>query len=417
MRIISDFHIHSRFARATSKNLDVKKLAEGAGLKGLNLIGTGDFTHPVWLKELKESLKEEENGVYSYDNVSFIPTAEVVTIFESGGKTRKVHHLIHAPSFEITEQINEAIGKYGNLKSDGRPILKIEAATLVEKIMDVSKDIFIYPAHAWTPFFGALGSKSGFDSLEDCYQDQVKHIFALETGMSSNPEMNWRLSKLDRFTPISNSDAHSANPWRVGREANVFDLKRPDYWGVVDAIKKRDKKKFLFTIEVEPRYGKYHFDGHRKCNVCLLPKQTKSLNGICPKCKKKLTVGVLNRVEQLADRPEGFRHKDSIDFKTLLPLYEVLSFSIGTGRLYSKKITEMNFRLIMEFGNEFNVLLDVDKGSLNGIAGEKATDAIIRARENKVRYMAGYDGEYGKPVFDDSIEIKNYDMNFQKTLD
>jgi len=417
MRVIADFHLHSKYSRATSKDLTLDSLVNGAKLKGLNLLGTGDFGHPIWLKNLKEKLRGvSDSDIFEYKGINFILTTEVATFFEVNGKVKKVHHIIHAPSFETVDQINEALSKYGNLNSDGRPILTVDAPTLVEKIMKIDKDVFIYPAHAWTPWFGILGSKSGFDSLEECYGDQVKHIHALETGLSSDPPMNWKLSKLDKFTLLSNSDAHSANPWRLGREANVFELKKLTYWEILEAIKKKDRSKFLFTIEVEPSYGKYHFDGHRNCNISLTPEQTKKINGICPQCKRKLTIGVLNRVEELSDRPEGFQPKDAIPFKTLLPLYEIISFSMGAGKLYSKKIVEENYKLIKKFDNEFKVLLDVSKEDLMKVTDEKIADAIIKVREGKVRYVAGYDGKYGYPVFDENFKIEEMKMVSQRSL-
>ncbi len=417
MRTIADFHIHSRFARATSRDLNLNTLSKGSKLKGIDILGTGDYGHPIWLKELKDGLSDkDDSGIFSHNDVNFILTTEVSTIYEDKIKVRKIHHVIHAPSFEIVDQINEITGKYGNLKSDGRPILTIDSATLVEEIMEVNKDILIYPAHLWTSWFGAMGSKSGFDSLEECYQDQVKHIHAFETGLSSDPSMNWRLSKLDKFTQLSNSDAHSANPWRLGREANVFDLKKVSYREILEAIKKKDNKRFLFTVEVEPSYGKYHFDGHRNCNVNLTPEQTKRLNGICPKCKRKLTIGVLNRVEELADRPEGFVPKNIISFKTLLPLYEIISFSVGTGKLYSKKTIEENYKLINKFDNEFKVLLDVSKEDLLKATSEKIVDAIMKVREGKVKYVPGYDGNYGYPVFNEKFNLETMKIPSQKSL-
>jgi uncharacterized protein (TIGR00375 family) len=403
MRFYCDFHIHSRFSRATSRNLNLDSLADGAKLKGLNVLGTGDFTHPLWLKEMRGQLSSvEDHGFFTYKGMNFVLTAEISTIFETGGKTRKIHHVIHAPSFEIVDQINEIVGRYGNLMSDGRPILSIDAPTIVEEIMSVNKSVFIYPAHNWTPFFGCMGSKTGFDSIDDCYKDQAKNIHALETGLSSDSPMNWRLSRLDRYTPISNSDSHSATPWRLGREANVFELNQLDYWEICDAIKNKDKKKFLFTVQVDPSYGKYHYDGHSGCGVNLSPEQAKKFNDICPKCGKKLTIGVLHRVEELADRPEGFVPENAVPFKKLLPLYEIISFSVGSGQLYSKKLIEENYKLIGKFGNEFNVLLDVPEAELLKNTAEKIAKAVIAVRAGGVKYVAGYDGEYGYPIFDES---------------
>lgn len=400
LRIVADFHLHSKYSRATSKDMDLDHISKGAKLKGLNLLGTSDFTFPLWLKDLKQKLKEVENtGLFVYDDIYFTLTTEVSTVFSFENKVKKVHHNIHVPSFEIVEQINDRLAKFGNLRSDGRPTLTLSAPELVELLVEISPDILIYPNHAWTPWFSVFGSKSGFNSMEDCYQDQTKHIFALETGLSSDPAMNWRLSSLDKFTLVSNSDSHSPHPWRLGREANVFEFKKLTYWEVYETIKQKDKSRFLFTIETDPNYGKYHFDGHRNCGISLAPKQSLKINNICPKCGKKLTIGVLQRVEELADRVEGFVPKNSIPFKTLLPLYEIISFAFGTGELYSKKSLQEHDKLIERFGNELNILLNVPKEELVKVTNEEIIDAIIKVREGKVFYIPGYDGVYGKPVF------------------
>lgn len=405
--IIADLQIHSKYSRATSKNLSVHTLSEGAKIKGINILGTGDCTHPAWLKELKENLKEVDNtGIYEFGGILWMITGEVSTDYEYDGRPRRVHHMFHIPSFEIADQINEQLSKHVDLKIDGRPMIKISAAEFVEILMGIDKSIMITPAHAWTPWFGVFGSKSGFDSLEECYQDQMKNIFSLETGMSSNPAMNWRLSKLDKITLVSNSDAHSANPWRLGREANVFDFgsKEITFKNFVDAVKNKDKKHFLYTVETNPNYGKYHFDGHRNCNFSCDPEQTKRLNGICPKCKRKLTVGVLSRVEQLADRPEGFVPKDAIPFKDLIPLYEIISFVMGVEKLYSQKVLEEQNKLTDRFENEFNVLLKVQYDELLKVTNEKIADAIVKIREGKIKFVAGYDGVYGKPIFNAEVQ-------------
>jgi uncharacterized protein (TIGR00375 family) len=414
--IIADLQIHSKYSRATSKNLSVRTLAEGAKIKGIGVLGTGDCTHPAWLKELKENLKEVDNtGIYEFGGILWMITGEVSTDYEQDGKSRRVHHLFHVPSFEIADQINEQLAKHVDLKIDGRPMIKITSPEFVEILMSIDRSIMVTPAHAWTPWFGVFGSKSGFDSLEECYQDQIKNIFSLETGMSSDPAMNWRLSALDKITLVSNSDAHSANPWRLGREANVFDFSEKEitFKNFVGAVKNKDKKKFLYTVETNPNYGKYHFDGHRNCNFSCAPEQTKRLNGICPKCKKKLTVGVLNRVEQLADRPEGFVPKDSIPFKDLIPLYEIISFAMGVEKLYSQKVLEEQNKLIGRFGNEFNVLLKVERDELVKSTSEKIADAILKIREGKVKFDAGYDGVYGRPLFNGETQKKSVE---QKSL-
>ncbi len=405
MRIIADFHIHSYLSRATSKRMNIDELSKNGKLKGLDLIGTGDFTHPVWFTNLKEKLQNQEiesdTGIFDFNGMKWILTGEVATIYQEEGKSRKVHHVLHAPSFEVVEQINEALAKYGNLKIDGRPILNMSSPELVEILIEISKDILIYPAHAWTSWYSVLGEFSGFDSLEQCYHEQVKHIHALETGMSSDPAMNWRVSSLDKFTLLSNSDSHSPWVWRIGREANVFELNAFTYKEINDAIIKKDPKRLKFTIEVEPSYGKYHFTGHRSCGINLHPKEAMKLDNKCPVCSRKLTVGVLQRVEKLADRPEGFRPSDAIPFKSLLPLYEIISYATGVNQLYSKRVIEQQDALIAKFGNEFNILLNVPKEELLKATNEKIADAIIKTRNGEVRYIPGYDGVYGRPVFSD----------------
>lgn len=406
MQIVTDFHIHSRFSRATSKQMNFEELSRNAKLKGLNLMGTGDFTHPTWLAEIKEKLavNETESGscIFESSGINWILTSEVATIYTQADKTRKVHHVIHAPNIEVVEQINEALEKYGSLRADGRPMLTgLTSPEFVEILMEVSSDILIYPAHAWTSWYGVLGEFSGFDSLEECYQEQMKHIHALETGMSSDPAMNWRLSNLDKITLLSNSDSHSPWVWRIGRESNVFELVKLTYREINDAIIKKDQKRLKFTIEVDPSYGKYHFTGHRNCGINLHPKEALKFNNKCPICGRKLTIGVLQRVEGLADRPEGFRPDSIVPFKSLLPLYEVISFATGVNQLYSKRVIEQQDALIRKFGNELNILLNVPKEELVEATSEKVAAAIIKTRNGEVKYIPGYDGVYGIPVFSD----------------
>ncbi|MBU2496951.1 MAG: endonuclease Q family protein [Nanoarchaeota archaeon] len=397
MKLIADLHIHSKFSRATSPNINVKNISEFAKIKGLNLIGTGDFTHPLWLKELKNSF-ENENGILTYNKCNFVLSAEVSNIYSQDNKLRKVHNIILAPSFEIVEQINELFSKKGKLESDGRPIFgKYSCYELVEDLKKISDDIEIIPAHAWTPWFGLLGSKSGFDSVEECFKEKSKHIYAIETGLSSDPLMNWRLSKLDKYTLVSNSDAHSLWAWRLGREANIFEMKEITYKNLINAI--RNKQGFVETIEVIPDYGKYHLDGHRLCNVCLTPEQTKKVKGVCPKCGKPLTIGVLNRVEELADREQGYKPKDSIPFKHVIPLSELIACLENTS-VSSQKVQNIYNKLISEFGNEFNILLYTEKEKLGRVCDKKLLDIILRNREGKVKINPGYDGEYGKPILE-----------------
>jgi len=417
MRVFSDLHIHSKYARATSKEMDLEHLSKFGKLKGLNLIGTGDFTHPKWLKELKEKLKPVENtGLFSFDGMNFMLTTEISTVYNQDNKTRKIHHLVHVPSFEIVEQINDELTKLGaKLDIDGRLLLNERTSIeLVEILVKIYKDTLIVPAHIWTPWFSLFGSKSGFDTVEDCYKDQTKYIYALETGLSSDPPMNWRLSPLDDFALVSNSDCHSPWPWRLGRECNVFELEKLTYWEILDAIKKKDKKRFLFTIEVNPSYGKYHWTGHRNCNISLSPKQSSKVNAICPVCRRKLTVGVEERVEELADREEGFVPKDSIPFKDLIPLSELINTAFGIDSLYSKSVWSEYNKLIEKFGNEFNVLLDVPREELDKIIEKRLVDIIMKNREGKIKIIPGYDGVYGKPVFDE-LEFKQHEEK-QKNL-
>ncbi len=425
MKVFTDLHIHSKYARATSPNMDLENLSKFGKLKGLNLIGTGDFTHPKWLKELKEKLKPVENtGLYSFNGMDFMLTTEISTVYTQDNKTRKIHHVIHVPSLEIVDQINDELTKIGaKLDIDGRLLLNERTSVeLVEILVKIYSDTLIVPAHVWTPWFSLFGSKSGFDRVEDCYKDQTKNIYAMETGLSSDPAMNWRLSSLDKFVLMSNSDCHSPWPWRLGRECNVFELEKITYREILDAIKKKDKKRFLFTVEVSPFYGKYHWTGHRNCHVSLSPKQSLKVNNVCPVCHRKLTVGVEERVEELADREEGFVPKDAIPFKTLLPLYEIISFVTGTNQLYSKPVIKEQDKLIDKFDNELNVLLNVTKEELLKITSERIADAIIKVREGRVKYIPGYDGVYGRPVFDDEEfkkheeEKKNIKLHSQKRL-
>ncbi|MCP8312944.1 MAG: hypothetical protein H3Z53_01020 [archaeon] len=786
MRVSADFHIHSYLSRATSQSMNLDELSRNAKLKGLNLLGTGDFTHPTWIKELREKLEPlDDDGLFTYKGIYWMITVEVSTVYEQEGKSRKIHHVIHVPSFDIADQIIDALSKRGDLSSDGRPIFNgLSSPELVEILMSIYEDTLIIPSHAWTTWWSIFGAFSGFDSIEECYKDQTKHIFALETGLScydketevlteggwkrfseinysdkictlniktdeiqfqkptkifvyrykgkmyklktkrvdllvtpnhkilyapcdfynpkpyrlkkaellfgkskrfkkdgswkgknedyfilpavkikhgnrfyssfrikkekkipiklwlkffgfwlaegwvsegkngdyniclsnrneillnemkqllesfgykaykgvglirvrdyqlfrhlkqfgkssgkfipkevkslskelleilltyylkgdghiygrtqkglsavtiskrlrddlqeialkiglsayyklhhkkgtpfsspaynynkiykqsedswtiyfirqnrptvlpsvikkynfteawvdydgfvycisvpnqviyirrngiplwcgnSDPPMNWRLSKLDRFCLMSNSDAHSPWIWRLGREFNVFDIKKLSYHEIIDAIKKRDKKRFLFTVEVSPEYGKYHYTGHRNCDISLHPKDAIKLNNRCPKCGRKLTIGVLQRVEELADRPEGFILKDAIPYKSLLPLYEIISYVMGIDQLYSKRVMEEQDKLIAKFGNELNVLIDAKKDELLKVTNAKIADAIIKTREGKVDFIAGYDGVYGKPIFDtfdNSMEKREFHAQKEvKSLD
>jgi uncharacterized protein (TIGR00375 family) len=403
MRVIADLHIHGRYSRATSDKMCVEEIARFAKIKGLNLVGTGDFTHPKWLKELQETLVQESNtGLYKVAKypelpVYFMITTEVSTIFTFENEIKKIHHVILTPNIETAIQINDRLARYGNLAIDGRPTLNMDAPHLVEEVMEVSKENMIFPAHAWTPWFSIFGAFSGFNSVEECYQDMTKHIYALETGLSSDPPMNWRLSKLDKFALVSNSDSHSFWPWRMGREANVFELKEPSYHEIVDAIRFKDKKRFKFTIETDPAYGKYHWTGHRNCRVSLPAVEAIKMANICPVCRKKLTKGVEQRVEELADRPPGFKPPDAIDFMHLLPLSEIIATVLGVDSPSTQQVWNIYNSFVERFGDEYTVLVDAYESDLCSV-NEKVAEAIIKVREGQVKVMPGYDGVYGQLI-------------------
>lgn len=396
MKFIADFHIHSKYSRATSKDMDLENLDKWAKIKGIKVLGTGDFTHPEWLKNLKEKLKPSEEGLFQLkSNTSetrFILTAEISCIYSKNGKVRKVHIIVFAPSFEVVEKINTQLSWIGNLKADGRPILGLDAKELLKIVLDASKDCLVVPAHLWTPWFSLFGSRSGFDSIEECFDEYSKYIFAIETGLSSDPPMNWRLSALDRVALISNSDSHS--PAKIGREANVFNTEI-SYPAIADAIKSRDPQKFLYTIEFFPQEGKYHHDGHRECQINFSPKESAKYNNICPNCGKPLTIGVLNRVEQLADREEGFKPENSIPFKSLIPLEEIIADALGALPRTKQGIEEYN-NLTGKIGSEFKILLTASQPELEAVTLPEIAEGIVRVRERMVQIEPGYDGVFGK---------------------
>jgi uncharacterized protein (TIGR00375 family) len=398
MRLIADLHIHSRFSRATSKTLNIANLEKYAKIKGLNLLGTGDFTHPEWIKELKNELTEDGSGILkTKTNFNFLLQTEISLIYTQDGKGRRIHNVVLAKNFDVVEQINAELLKKGRLDYDGRPIFGISCVEFVEMMKNIDKDTEIIPAHIWTPWFSLFGSNSGFDSIKGCFKDQTKHIHAVETGLSSDPAMNWRLSQLDDFSIVSFSDLHSYWPWRIGREATIFDCEL-NYNEIINSLK---NKKIEMTIEVDPNYGKYHLDGHRACNVCLEPKEALKNKNICPKCKRPLTVGVLQRVEKLADREEGYNPKDAAPFKSLIPLSEILSALLNSG-VASKKIWQEYNNLINNFDSELNILLEAKKDDLIKATNEKIADAIISNREGKIKIKPGYDGVYGQPIFENN---------------
>ena len=377
MEFIADFHIHSKYSRATSKDMDVKHLAQWAKLKGITLMGTGDFTHHLWLEELKHTLEDCGNGLFKYAGVYFMLTAEISSIYSKGGKGYRIHNLIFAPSFAAVDKINSVLLSRGaNLSSDGRPIIGLPAAELARMVFDIDENCMVVPGHIWTPWFSLFGSMSGFDKIEDCFEDQTPKIFALETGLSSDPAMNWRLSALDRFTLISNSDSHS--PQKIGREANVFNCDL-DYSTIRQVLKNKDQSKFLYTIEFFPEEGKYHFDGHRLCGIRWSPQETAQHNGKCPKCGRSVTVGVVNRVEKLADRPEGFKPQNAIPFKNLIPLDEIIASAKGLGK--ASVSVERDYQLYLnKFGTEFEILLKASQEELLKGLPPKIAEGVLLAR-------------------------------------
>ena len=390
-KIVADLHIHSKYSRATSKQMELQHLKDVAQAKGINVLGTGDFTHPLWFNDLKK-LEEKEQGLFSYNNsdIRFILTAEISCIYSKNGKVRKLHMLVIAPSLNVVEKINKKLSKIGNLSADGRPILGLDAKELVKIVLDISEECLCIPCHIWTPWFGLLGSKSGFDSLEECFEDYSKYIFAVETGLSSDPKMNQRLSMLDRFSLISCSDAHS--PQKLMREACVFDTDL-NYHSIATSLK--TKKGFLYTLEFFPEEGKYHADGHRNCNICLTPKETQKYHGICPKCKKPLTIGVLNRVEELADRDVGFEPPKAIPFKSLVPLAEIIANAFDMG-VQTKKVQKVYDELMFNFNSELDILLFIPLDELKQHCPIFIAQGIIKVRQGNVKIDPGYDGVYGK---------------------
>ena len=411
MKMIADLHIHSRFSMATSKEGTPENLDFWARKKGISLIGTGDFTHPVWREELKERLVSEGNGLYRLrdayvkeesrkfpgEGTRFVVSGEISSIYKKNGKTRKVHNVILLPSQEAADAMAQRLEKIGNIHSDGRPILGLDSHDLLEMMLDVCPEGILIPAHIWTPHFSVLGAKSGFDSVEECFEELAPYIHALETGLSSDPAMNWRISKLDRYQLVSNSDAHS--PSKLGREANLLDIDC-SYEGLYRAIQTGEGLEG--TVEFFPEEGKYHFDGHRKCGVSLSPVEAERLGGICPVCGKKLTMGVDHRVEQLADRAEGFVKKDGKKYESLVPLPEVISACMGYSTA-SKKVQGCFEQMIQTLGTEFDILRNVPSEDIKSCAGERIAEGIENVRTGNVKRIPGYDGEYGKiELFDEN---------------
>lgn len=392
MTYIADLHIHSRFSRATSSKMNIENLSKWATLKGINLLATGDALHPEWLRELKTHLKEKDEGIYEYGKVDFILETEISTIYKDKGKIRKIHIIFLFPDFESAERHAKFLSKRWQLSADGRPIVGLHIRELLKRAIDIDERILIIPAHIWTPWFSIFGSKSGYNSLEECCGKDLYLIDALETGLSSDPPMNWMVSELDNFSLVSNSDAHSLE--NLGREVNVFS-KRLNIRELKRVLRQKDSDTFLYTIEFFPEEGKYHFDGHRSCNVSMSPKESIKNKNICPVCGKELTLGVLHRVYQLADREYGQKPKRIIPYKRLIPLKEIISYVIKKGK-NTKTVDKIYKELLNYFGNEFEILLHVNVKDLEEIAGNSIATAIYKVRQEKVKVKPGYDGIYGE---------------------
>ena len=408
MSFIADLHIHSRYSRAVSKDMVPESLYRWAQLKGITVVGTGDFTHPAWFTELQEKLEPAEPGLYRLKpelaapvdaeipaacraEVRFMLTSEISSIYKRHERTRKVHNLIFAPSFSAVANMTDKLARIGNLHSDGRPILGLDSEELLRIIIERAPEALFVPAHAWTPHFSVFGANSGFDSLEECFGDLSPHIRAIETGLSSDPPMNWRLSQLDGVTLISNSDAHS--PSKLGREANVLngDL---SFDGIKAAFTSGDPALFLGTIEFFPEEGKYHFDGHRTCHVRLSPEEARAHDDACPECGKPVTRGVMHRVEILADQPAGHRAQRALPYRSLVPLVELIAEVRGAG-VNTKGVTEAYHQLLKSLGNEFEILMNLPIAAIEENGGMLLALAIQRMREGNVTIAPGYDGEYG----------------------
>lgn len=409
MKFIADLHLHSKFSRATSRDMTFDTMAHWAKVKGVSVLATADFTHPEWFFLTKEKLEPIGNGFFRLkapqkpdleylrsipfapDDAVFVLSTEISFIYSKKGKVRKVHLLILAPDLASVEKLNSRLVGLGNLRSDGRPILGMDAKAFVKMTADLCPKCVVIPSHIWTPWFSVFGANSGFDAIEECFEEMTPFIFALETGLSSDPPMNWRLSALDKYSLVSNSDAHS--PAKIGREANAFDTDF-SYKGLVDAIRGRDRARFLYTVEFFPEEGKYHFDGHRKCEVLLSPKESMAKNDLCPVCGKKLTIGVMHRVEELADR-DGVRDAGlRVPYKNVIPLNEIIAESCGKTP-DCQSVWDAYFRFIREFGDEHRILTEVPIAELSRLQPERIAQGIDRMRKGLVKIIPGHDGEYG----------------------
>lgn len=430
MRQIADLHIHSKYSRACSRDLTLPNIEAACRIKGVDIIATGDFTYPAWFADIKNKLdplanSRQESGLYRLktapdEKIKFILSTEFALIYKDGNKVRRIHLVVHAPNLSAAEELNAHLGKRFNIKSDGRPILGISAPDLIKICLSIHPRFLIYPAHIWTPWFSVFGSKSGFNSMAECFHEHVENIYAYETGLSSDPEMNWRVSALDKLTLISNSDAHS--PQNIGREANVFELENITYDEIYKAIKNssihaatngahaNDNRgsKLKYTIEFYPEEGMYHYDGHRDCGVSFPPPETKKQKGICPVCRRPLIIGVMNRVEELADRPAGFIPAAAPGFRKLVGLDKIIAEVLGVKSRGSKKVMAEYNKIIGHFGNELNVLLTINPDEIKKVSLAAVAEGIKRAREGRINIKPGFDGQYGEiKIFSEAEKNKN----------
>ena len=405
MKQILDLHIHSSYSRACSPQLTLTNIDKTCREKGIDIIATGDFTHPAWFKSLKSELEEIYSGAGLYklkiardDKIKFILSTEVSLIYKDAGKVRRIHLVVHAPNIEAVAKLNQSLGEKYNIKSDGRPILGIKAPEFVRLLLNINPSFIIYPAHIWTPWFSVFGSKSGFNTLEECFKEETKNIYAFETGLSSDPEMNWRVSALDNLTLLSSSDAHSLI--NLGREATVMELSQPiSYQQIYEVIKYHKKggsPGILFTIEFYPEEGIYHFDGHRDCNFSCGPAESKKLKNICPVCKKPLVIGVLTRVEELSDRLVGFKPQNSVSFKKVIELDKIIAEALGIKNRAAKKVRVEYLNLITKFGSELKILINIDLNELAVGCDARIIAGLSRIRSGDLFIKPGFDGQYGK---------------------
>lgn len=416
MKFYADLHLHSKYSRACSKDLDLENLNYWAKLKGLNLLATGDFTHPLWFKEIKEKLVSNGLGFYklknSQDNIYFVLSCEISSIYSKNNKVRRIHYLVLFPNIEDVEKFNKRISVFGNLNADGRPILGVDIVEIIKIAMDINEHSIIIPAHIWTPWFSLFGSMSGFDSIDEAFGDYKKYIYAVETGLSSDPAMNWRLSQLDDFQIVSFSDSHSPYTHRIGREATIFELEEASFYSLLKSLKNPDEKnKIIMTIEFFPEEGKYHYDGHRICGIRFSPEESKKNNYICPNCLKQVTIGVLSRVEKLADRDKNFIDPARPPFKHIIPLTEIIAEALKSDPS-SKKVLEIYFKILEIYQTEFNFFLNPNdyENMLKNIPKD-VLFAIKKFFNNEIYIEPGYDGEYGiVKIFKEEKEFKQKEL-------